>query len=226
MSNYHLVISCEHAGNQIPEKYKMLFKDSDEILESHEGWDPGSWEIAKFLSDGLNAKLFGCHISRLLIEANRSLNNVQLFSRFTQSIGELEKHELVNSFYLPYRQQIESEITKTQGPVLHLSIHTFTPNLNGYKRDVDIGLLFDPARQTEHQFCTQYQHELSQVLPSFRIQFNKPYLGIDDGFTTYLRRQFGDEKYAGIEIEVNQKFVLDLDHLNQQLLSGLKKVLD
>lgn len=226
MGKYHLVISCEHAGNQIPEKYKMLFKESDEILESHEGWDPGSWQIGNFLSDGLNAKLFGCHTSRLLIEANRSLDNAQLFSRFTHSIGEHEKHGLINSFYLPYRQQVESEITKTQDPVLHLSIHTFTPNFNGHERDVDIGLLFDPARQSEHQFCTRYQLELSQLLPSFRIQFNKPYLGIDDGFTTYFRRQFGDEKYAGIEIEVNQKFVADLDDLNQQLLTGLRKVLD
>lgn len=226
MSKFSLIISCEHAGNNIPEKYKKLFKESVDILESHQGWDPGSWPIANYLSKCLNAKLFGCHTSRLLVEANRSLDNDHLFSRFTNSLSENEKRELINSIYLPYRQQVEVEIEKAPVSVLHLSIHTFTPNLNGQERDVDIGLLFDPSRQPELKFCIQYQQELKVLLPSFRIHFNKPYLGIDDGFTTYLRNKFDTKKYAGIEIEINQKFVSNLNDLNQQLLLGLKKVLD
>ena len=35
---------------------------------------------------------------------------------------------------------------------------------------------------------------------------NFPYLGTDDGFTTYLRTKFADADYAGIELEVNQIF--------------------
>jgi len=34
---------------------------------------------------------------------------------------------------------------------------------------------------------------------------NRPYLGTSDGHTTSLRKEFRDESYLGIEIEVNQK---------------------
>jgi hypothetical protein len=40
------------------------------------------------------------------------------------------------------------------------------------------------------------------------VRRNYPYQGKADGFTTFLRRQFASDQYAGIEIEVNQRWVL------------------
>lgn len=40
-----------------------------------------------------------------------------------------------------------------------------------------------------------------------RVVFNEPYLCTDDELTTYLRTQYIDTHYAGIEIEINQKCV-------------------
>jgi predicted N-formylglutamate amidohydrolase len=139
-------------------------------------------------------------------------------------LDDQEKQKLINAFYLPYRSQVENEIRVSQKPVLHLSIHSFTPIWNGVERDVDIGLLFDPGRKLESTFCQHYEQVLNEVPPQYRIQFNKPYLGIDDGFTTYLRTKFQDNDYAGIEIEINQKFVPTQEEIAQKLLSGLKKV--
>ena len=42
--------------------------------------------------------------------------------------------------------------------------------------------------------------------PGLIVRRNYPYLGISDGFTTHLRKAFGP-RYAGIELEVNQKWV-------------------
>ena len=39
------------------------------------------------------------------------------------------------------------------------------------------------------------------------VVFNEPYLGTYDGLTTYLRTQYNNTHYAGIEIEINQKWV-------------------
>ncbi|MGZ5244731.1 MAG: N-formylglutamate amidohydrolase, partial [Bacteroidia bacterium] len=47
--------------------------------------------------------------------------------------------------------------------------------------------------------------------PELTVKFNYPYLGTDDGFTTHLRKLFPDEKYAGVEIEINQKYPLGSD---------------
>lgn len=224
MNKFHVFISCEHAGNQIPDAYSSLFESASAALQSHEGWDPGAWKIATQLSHTLGAPLYGCHTSRLLIEVNRSLNHPQLFSRHIQHLDPTEKKRLVNEYYLPYRDQVESEISRIQKPALHISVHSFTPILSGAERQVDIGLLFDPSRKLESTFCHEYLQALKVALPSYSIQFNQPYLGIDDGFTTYLRTKFKDDSYAGIEVEVNQKFISNLEEISQNLISGLKKI--
>jgi predicted N-formylglutamate amidohydrolase len=96
--------------------------------------------------------------------------------------------------------------------------------LDKVERDVDIGLLFDPERKLELAFCQDYRLALRAVPPPYRVHFNKPYLGIDDGFTTYLRTKFEDKDYAGIEIEINQKLISNPIEISQKLIMGLKKV--
>ena len=72
---------------------------------------------------------------------------------------------------------------------------------------MDVGILFDPDRKGESDFCKQLLDGLEQAVPFLVIKFNEPYKGTDDGFTTYLRTKFSDNEYLGIEIEVNQKFL-------------------
>jgi len=225
MNRFTTIITCEHAGNHVPTQYNSLFDQAKEILNTHEGWDPGAWEIATHLSKSLGVTPHGCHTTRLLIEANRSLNSHQLFSKYSAVLDNHERQELINGVYLPYRQSVEAEIQKLHQPVLHLSIHSFTPVWNGKEREVEIGLLFDPDRKSEGQFCDAYANILRELDPHINVQHNEPYRGTDDGFTTHLRGLHDDQDYAGIEIEVNQKFVLDLDPIKNLLLAGLKKAI-
>ncbi len=90
--------------------------------------------------------------------------------------------------------------------MLHISVHSFTPELNGEVRTADVGLLFDPARPAEEEFCSNFRRLLLQQNDDLNVKFNYPYLGVDDGFTTYLRQKF-PQLYLGIELEINQKFV-------------------
>lgn len=41
-----------------------------------------------------------------------------------------------------------------------------------------------------------------------RVRRNYPYQGKDDGLTSAMRRCFPPDQYVGIEIELNQAFVL------------------
>jgi predicted N-formylglutamate amidohydrolase len=162
--------------------------------------------MAVALAEGIAAPLFLCETTRLLIEANRSAGHEQLYSEYTWYLSDADKQTLVTTFYQPYREAVERTITSLPKPVLHLSIHSFTPVWNGKDRTVDIGLLFDPARPLEHRFCTAWK-DLLKKHTGLRVEFNEPYQGIDDGFTTYLRTVFTDDEYGGIEVEVNQRFV-------------------
>jgi len=222
-----VIITCEHAGNEVPPEYQHLFAGNDDVLASHRGWDPGAHAIAARLAEKLDVPFFFCNTSRLIIETNRSVDHPQLFSAFTQSLPEQEKQKLLKSIYMPYRTNVEECIRSILKPVLHLSIHTFTPVLGGVPRDVDIGLLFDPARTQEKKVCEVLQKSLVATLPAWKIKLNEPYLGIDDGFTTYLRTKFSDDAYAGVEVEVTQRYgeKNELESVASVLLDFLKLVL-
>lgn len=222
-----LLISCEHAGNEVPDLYTTLFSGAEDVLASHRGWDPGALEVAQSLAEPLQVQLFSMPVTRLLIEMNRSLENPQLFSEFSKGLAEAEKTKLIDQYYFPYRNSIEKAIEKTSALVIHLSIHSFTPVLNGEVRQVDVGLLFDPDRKYELPFCSLLKSNLGRELTELTIKFNEPYKGTDDGLTTSLRKKFPDHKYLGIEIEINQKFVGTgfFHSLKQSLRSGVSETI-
>ncbi len=208
MSTFKVLITCEHASNDIPGQYRHLFTDPIR-LESHEGWDPGALGIAKLLGEKLGLETCTYDFTRLLIEVNRSVGHPKLFSDFTDHLSESEKESLLNTYYFPYRDGIERKIKEMIADghvVVHLSVHTFTPNFFGVEREVEVGLLFDESKLLESRFCKKWQVSLDQKLPKMKIRLNEPYKGSDDGFTTYLRTKFIWSDYLGIELEVSQKF--------------------
>lgn len=211
----NIIVTCEHGGNQVPIEYQNLFIGHEVTLNSHRGWDPGALHLAKQLASRYKLPLFESETTRLLIELNRSLHHPQLFSEFSQHLSKEEKDRLIQQFYNPYRNTVEEFIRQSGKPLCHLSVHSFTPVLHDEVRSTDVGLLFDPSRTKESMICTQLKKEFNHVLPDNQIDFNKPYLGTDDGFTTYLRTKFTDLDYAGIEIELNQKLASDQTVMNK-----------
>lgn len=203
-----LVLTCEHAGNEIPEEFLPLFREAVEQLNSHRGYDPGALDLFFSLKDLADFDLFQTQ-SRLLVELNRSLHHPQLFSEYTKQLPKTSKNAILEEYYFPYRREVEQQISDRLAQaeqVLHLSVHSFTPVLNGKTRDADIGLLYDPKREEEKEFCRRFKNALFEQDPQLRVRYNYPYLGTADGFTTYLRKKFR-KNYCGIELEVNQKFV-------------------
>jgi len=202
-----LVFSCEHGGNEIPENYQILFKNAKAALNSHRGLDYGTLDLFKFCLD-LGDYSKSNKVSRLLIEVNRSKHHPKLFSEFSKTLSKKEKSILINEIYDPYRKELEKVILNfisSGEKVLHLSFHSFTPVLDGQKRNADIGLLYDPSRNSEKLISKQFRKLITRELPSFKIRYNYPYLGKADGFTSYLRNRFPDN-YSGIELEINQKY--------------------
>lgn len=225
-----LVLSCEHASNEIPEEYKYLFQGVGDNLNSHRGYDPGALDLFEELRE--LADFFSTYsISRLLVEVNRSIGHPDLFSEFTKGLPSAEKNKIITDLYNQYRNEIEDQIKKqieSGEKVLHLPIHSFTPVLNGEIRNADIGLLYDPSRKDEKLFCKEFKSNLSLNDPRLKIRFNYPYLGKADGFTTYLRRKF-PKQYSGVELEINQKFVMDNrmdDKLKNAVFKALQKTLN
>ena len=205
----NIIVTCEHGGNKIPKKYLSLFRNKKKILNSHRGWDQGALVLANKIARDLSVPLFYSETSRLLIDLYRSLHHPGLFSEFSKPCDKAIKQEIINKIYLPYRSKVEDEIknSNSKSPTIHFSVHSFTPRLHGETRNADMGLLYDPARKPEKEFCDKLRHILKIEFPNLVIRCNYPYKGKADGFTACLRKQFSEKKYLGIEIEINQKHV-------------------
>ena len=204
----HVLITCEHGGNRIPPAYRHLFAGFETLLQSHRGHDPGALTVARELAMALAAPLFVSTTSRLLIDLNRSIGHPRLYSEATRNAPPKLRHEIRDTFYLPYRNQVEAHIAEAMAHgerVIHIASHSFTPELDGDIRNADIGLLYDPSRPGELDLCRRWQAQFQVRAPGLRVRRNYPYTGRSDGFTAYLRRRFPDDAYLGIELEINQK---------------------
>ena len=228
-----ILITCEHGGNRIPARYRALFRKHRSRLESHRGYDPGALAVARDFAAAFHAELVYSTTSRLLVELNRSPGHPQLFSAITSALPEEERRRVLERYYLPYREWVESQVrlaVERGRRILHVSCHSFTPKLDGVERQADVGLLYDPRRPAEARFCAAWRSELKSADPRLVVRRNYPYRGYADGLTTWLRKRYPDPAYAGIELEVNQKHVLgsapQWRELRKLLLSTLERARD
>jgi predicted N-formylglutamate amidohydrolase len=205
-----LLISCEHGGNDVPPQYARLFKGAARVLDSHRGMDFGALEMGRAFAKKLKAPLISATTTRLLVDLNRSANHRNVFSQYSRVLTPAERAVAMRDYYLPYRTDVEDNVVaavRDGDAVLHISSHSFTPVLNGDERRTDLGLLYDPRRPRELAFATAWLTALNEHAPHLVVRRNYPYRGVNDALVTHLRRRYPDRRYAGVELEVNQKFV-------------------
>ena len=167
--------------------------------------------MANALAGAFAAPLVTSSISRLVIDLNRSIGHPQLFSAATRAAPSQLRTKIVARYYLPYRAKVERLVRQSVARarrVIHISSHSFTPELNGKVRRADVGLLYDPARRGEADLCARWKASLAMIAPQIRVRRNYPYAGKGDGLTSALRATLPDSAYVGIELEINQEIVL------------------
>ncbi|HEY6599613.1 MAG TPA: N-formylglutamate amidohydrolase [Pseudomonadales bacterium] len=204
------LITCEHGGNRIPARYAILFAGQSAVLQSHRGWDPGALTLARSLAKLLDAPLIASQTSRLLVDLNRSEHHPKLFSAMTDVLQDDARNRILDEHYRPYRDDVEAAgdaIIDADARIVHISVHSFVPVLDGKTRRADIGLLYDPRRTREAALCNRWIMALGASLPDLEVRRNYPYRGDADGLTTALRRRYRAADYIGIEIELNQRLV-------------------
>ncbi|WP_332675127.1 N-formylglutamate amidohydrolase [Aromatoleum sp.] len=205
-----IVVTCEHGGNDVPERYRERFAGREDLLQTHRGYDAGALQLGREIADAVGAPLFASTTTRLLIDLNRSIGNRGLFSEFTADLPHEAREELLAGHYRPYRQPVEAFVERSLAAgrrVFHLSSHSFTPVLDGEVRTADIGLLYDPRRPRELELAMRWYAALRCAAPQLTVRRNYPYTGRSDGFCAGLRRRLRTDDYIGLELEVNQRHV-------------------
>lgn len=222
-----LLLTCEHGGNKVPSAYKELFEGHEDVLQTHLGYDIGALDLFNRMKPVSDVSFYS-ETTRLLVELNRSVGHPKLFSEFSKGLSDETKAQVLKEYYDPYRQEVEHmvrDLVSAGRRVLHVAVHSFTPVLDGEERQADVGLLYDPKRKQERTISRQWKAALLKQDMQLNVRFNYPYLGIADGFPTYLRRKFTADQYVGIELEINQKFPEENGPRWQQLKQLLSSTL-
>jgi len=210
-ADHGIVITCEHGGNRIPSPYRDLFQVHKALLDSHRGYDPGALIMARALATAFAAPLVSSTVSRLLVDLNRSVGHPHLHYEATYNTPAKVRQRILKHYYQPYRAQAERLVRQAiahHGQVIHLSSHSFTPELDGKVRNADIGLLYDPVRPGEADLCERWKTTLKACAPNLRVRRNYPYAGKGDGLTAWFRQRLPPGDYVGIELEINQKHII------------------
>ena len=211
MNGTTFIISCEHGGNTVPADYAPLFLGHEALLQTHRGWDLGALVLARQLAAAVDAPLFAATTTRLLIDLNRSIGHRQLYSEATRGLSPALRHGIAAMHYQPYRDAVEGEVARLIAAgqrVVHIASHSFTPQLNSVVRRADVGWLYDPRRAGEGAFALQWLTAFGRLRPDLTLRRNYPYQGKGDGLTTLLRKRHPAHQYLGMELEVNQHFVI------------------
>ena len=198
-----LVLSCEHASAHLPLRYADWLALSPSTLASHRAFDAGALELARELSRALHAPLVAGRQTRLLVDLNRPPEAA--FGPAAARWSARRKSTLLRSLHTKHWNTVRSAILAAPAPTLHLGCHSFTPILRGHRRDLDLGLLYDPDRPSERDFVISWQRVLAARLPELTIRRNAPYRGNSPGLTTSLRAEFPPSRYLGLELECNQR---------------------
>lgn len=205
------ILSCEHGGGNIPMKYRLFFEEALNTLEIHRIFDYGALSLYHQLKNEFTGFSHHSTDSRLLVDLNRTLEAPSLFSEFEDGFSQEQKLEILNEYYHPYRNrfiQYLNPIFERGSFVVHVSVHSFTPILDGVERNADIGILFDPAFQQERRLAQMWKWLIHKEMPQLKVRFNYPYLGKTDGHVVYYRRRYPNQ-YAGLELELNYRCVDD-----------------
>jgi predicted N-formylglutamate amidohydrolase len=202
------LVSCEHGGNRVPAQYAPLFEGAADVLATHRGYDIGALDVARAFGRKLGVEPFVATTTRLVVDLNRSPGNRDVFSTFTRSLPMEQRAAALSAHYWPYRKAVEDAVAgavRDREAVLHVSAHSFTPELRGEVRNCDVGFLYDPAHRGEVRFVEAWYAALKEAAPALVLRRNYPYRGVSDALVTHLRRRYGRRGYVGMEIEVNQK---------------------
>lgn len=223
-----LLLTCEHASCAIPPEYDDLGLDEEEIRE-HVGWDIGAGRLTEMLSSDLGAPAVLGGVSRLLIDVNRDLSDHDLIVEETHGIvvpGNLgldreERRRRIREFHEPYHEAIDDLVTRVR-PRLLLSVHSFTPELNGRARRFDVGVLFDI-----HDAVAE---RLGQSLEAsgMTVRYNQPYSGLD-GLMYSVGRHGRKHATVYLALEVNNALLRDetsIARVARQVAPAVRAVVD
>lgn len=176
-----LLLVCEHAGQAAPARLGGLGVAQD-AFDAHIGWDIGAAEVTRRLSAALDAPAVMQAYSRLVIDCNRPPTAADSVPEISdgraipgnRGLSPADRQARIDEIFTPYQDALAARLDRPEIRAT-VSIHSFTPRMNGVDRPWDIGFLFRRDGATSARLA----ETLAAHAPGLTIGMNEPYQ-IDD----------------------------------------------
>ncbi len=227
-----LLLVCDHASSFLTRDLGTLGL-SDAELARHIAWDIGIAEVTRGLARCLDAPAVLSRFSRLAIDPNRALDDPTLIPQISDGVripgnqdlapGDIQAR--IDSFHRPYHDAIAGALDAlvARGPVpAVVSMHSFTPVIEGVERPWHIGILWDADPRLAQPLMARLR---AQGIP---VGDNEPYTARDGhGYTLFEHAM--PRGLAHVLIEIRQDLI-DTHHgagaWTDRLAESLRVVLE
>lgn len=216
------LISCENATCAIPEAYREIFRGSEDVVTSSEGWEPGSLNLAQGFAMKLRTPLVHADFTRLLM--NFEQDGDERWSRFSIKLPEATRLKLIERYELPYRALLQQRIREDlqrHSSVLHVMVHTDA------ELDGRVVLSTPNGAVLAEKVATAWRSEL-RVKDLDAIHLSAAEL---TPMAAGIQRLFPADRYAQVALSVSQSFFLESrpwrwEVLKKLLLETLPKAVE
>ena len=203
---------CDHAGRLIPRALAALGLGQAE-LERHIAWDIGAAGLARRLAEMTGAELHMQAYSRLVVDCNRSPDDPGIAPETSDGAAIPGNRGLtaaalaarLEAIHAPYHAAIAAALDRRgEARTVLVSIHSFTPEMNGAARPWHVGVLHSHDSPVSDRMLALLQADGGLVIGD-----NEPYAM--DGIDYTVPRHAKARGLDYLELEVRQDLIADAD---------------
>ncbi|MBT8098193.1 MAG: N-formylglutamate amidohydrolase [Gammaproteobacteria bacterium] len=176
-----LLLVCDHASCRFPQRLGDLGLDPF-ARRCHLAIDIGAGRLTELLAESLSVTAVLQQYSRLIIDCNRELLDPGAFLEFgdgivvpgNRNLSRSEKDARADAIYHPYHAAIDEQIKRLRAlgpPPAFISVHSFTPVLDGVARRWQVGVLWDKDERLAEIFIEGFR------AAGYETGDNEPYSG-------------------------------------------------
>jgi predicted N-formylglutamate amidohydrolase len=201
-----IVVVCDHAGNRVPRALGTLGLEPAQ-LNDHIAIDLGAADVARLLAARFEASAVLGVYSRLVVDLNRDLDDATAFPPISDGVripgnADLDrsaKSRRARALFKPYHEAVAAAIrARTEGSLVpvFISVHSFTPRMNGLERPWHVGILWDKDPRLALPLLAALRAERGLVVGD-----NEPYSGRHPAdFTVDHHAEAAGIAHVGIEL--------------------------
>jgi predicted N-formylglutamate amidohydrolase len=208
-----VLVSCDHASNKVPRALGRLGL-ADSELGRHIGWDIGAAGVTRLLARQLDAPAILAGYSRLVIDCNRDPADASAMPAVSDAVAvpgnamlsQAERGQRIEALFKPYHRKIECALDGFAARGVHpavLSIHSFTPTMNGIARPWHIGVLWDKDPRIPVPLLAALRREAGLTVGD-----NEPYSAREPAGYTVRTHAVG-RGLPHVAVEIRQDLIAD-----------------